>query len=557
MAAAAAVVVSLAFFTLNHTTASSPLNSAAYEVYVAAYALLRVSRDVWTASLMVLDYAWTLHGVEGEETRRQRLEECHWRNADRLKRAFNANGGVYIKFGQHLAQMAYLVPDAYCDTMQSMLHQAPTSPFSEVQATIEQALGRPIDEVFTSLSPVPVAAASLAQVHFGVLLSGEEVAVKVQHRFLKHTVASDIRAVKWIVKAVHWLAPAFDYNWLADEMSVSLPKECDFLIEAANADRCRALFAARDDLLIPRIHYELSSPMVLVMERMRGVHISDVKGIEAQGLQLGEVSTVVSEVFSEMMFVHGFVHADPHPGNVLVTTHPRHPSHPALVLLDHGLYSELSPSFRLLYAKLWRALITADTESIKLYAQQCGAGELYGLFAAVLTRKPWSEVGRGRLVEVQGAGNYQREQLQEWAAMYGLEIQGLLSRIPKDMILLLKTNECLRHIESVLGADYSSVAIMARCCQSAINRARYEAAPHWRSALANAEESVGMEARVLVFEALMTLHKLMRQLREYVWNWANPNHSRLLRALRKRISRRRQLAYAGAPNNGRGAMSAV
>ena len=329
-------------------------------------------------------------------------------------------------------------------------------------------------------------------------------------------------------------------------MSVSLPKECDFLLEAANADRARAMFAGRDDLLIPRIHYEYSSPMVLVMERMRGVHVSDVKAIEAMDLQLSEVSTVVSEVFSEMMFVHGFVHADPHPGNVLVARHPTHPSHPALVLLDHGLYSELTPSFRLLYAKLWRALITADTDAVKQYAQQCGAGELYGLFAAMLTRKPWSEVGRGRLVEVQGKGSIQREQLQEWAAMYGLEIQGLLSRIPKYMILLLKTNECLRHIESILGSDYSSVAIMARCCQQAINRARYDADPTWRSALVNVEETAGMEARVLVFEALMSLHRLMRRLREYVWQLMNPNHSRLVRALKKRISRRRQLAFTSA-----------
>ena len=448
--------------------------------------------------------------------------------------------------------MAYLVPDAYCDTMQTMLHQAPTSPFNEVQATIESALGRPIEEVFISLSPVPIASASLAQVHFGVLTSGEEVAVKVQHRFLKHTVASDIRAVKWIVKAVHWLAPAFDYNWLADEMSVSLPKECDFMIEAANADKARALFAGRDDLLIPRIYYQYSSPMVLVMERMRGVHVSDVKAIEAMDLQLSEVSTVVSEVFSEMMFVHGFVHADPHPGNVLVTRHPTHPSHPALVLLDHGLYSELTPSFRLLYAKLWRALITADTDAVKQYAQQCGAGELYGLFAAMLTRKPWSEVGRGRLVEVQGHGSVQREQLQEWAAMYGLEIQGLLSRIPKDMILLLKTNECLRHIESILGSDYSSVSIMARCCQQAINRARYDADPTWHTTLANVQETAGMEARVMVFEALMALHKVMRRLREYVWAVMNPNHSRLVRALKKRISRRRQLAYPASSTTAAG-----
>lgn len=114
------------------------------------------------------------------------------------------------------------------------------------------------------------------------------------------------------------------------------------------------------------------------------------------------------------------------------------------------------------------------------------------------------------------------------------------------MILLLKTNECLRHIESILGSDYSSVAIMARCCQHAINRARYDADPHWRTALLNVQESAGMEVRVAVFEALMGLHRVMRWLREYVWNVVNPNHSRLVRALKKRISRRRQLSYTPA-----------
>ena len=195
------------------TIPSNPINRIAYDVYVSLYAAVRVWRDVWTASLMVLDYSYSLHGLEGE-ARKVKLEELHWRNAKRLRDVFNANGGVYIKFGQHLAQMAYLIPDQYCETMQSTLHQAPTSPFDEVEHTIQQSLGgRSIDEVFSSLSPVPIASASLAQVHFGVLRNGEEIAVKVQHRFLRHTVESDIRAMKVIVNLVHWLAPAFDYNW--------------------------------------------------------------------------------------------------------------------------------------------------------------------------------------------------------------------------------------------------------------------------------------------------------------------------------------------------------
>ena len=433
---AAVGLFSLSVLVLQQTLPGTTLNGLAYEVYVLCYAFIRVSRDLLCAASMVLDYSWSLYGLSGEE-RAVRLEECHWRNARRLRDVFNANGGVYIKFGQHLSQMSYLVPDAYCETMQSMLQQAPASPFEEVQHSIVQSLGCPLDEVFSSLSPVPVASASLAQVHFGVLHSGEEVAVKVQHHFLRSTVSADIRAVRAIVKAVHWLAPSFDYQWLADEMSVSLPKECDFLTEGHNADRCAALFKGRSDLLVPRVYYQYSSPEVLVMSRMRGVGIADVRGIEAMGLRPSDVSELVSEVFSEMIFRFGVVHADPHPGNVMVCRDPLHPAHPALILLDHGLYTELTPDSRLLYARLWKALITADTEAIKLYARQCGAGELYGLFAAMLTRRPWTEVGRGRL---QGSAPIEREQLQEWAAMYGLELQAMLARIPKWMILLLKVS---------------------------------------------------------------------------------------------------------------------
>ena len=214
----------LSIVVVSVTIPSNPINRVAYDVYVGCYAGIRVWRDVFTATLMVSDYTWSLWGVEGE-ARKAKLEELHWRNAKRLRDVFNANGGVYIKFGQHLAQMAYLIPDAYVETMQSMLHQAPTSPFDEVEHTIQQSLnGQTIDAVFASLSPVPVASASLAQVHFGVLRNGDEVAVKVQHRFLRHTVESDIKAMRVICRAVHWLAPAFDYNWsLIARLTTALP----------------------------------------------------------------------------------------------------------------------------------------------------------------------------------------------------------------------------------------------------------------------------------------------------------------------------------------------
>lgn len=327
-------------------------------------------------------------------------------------------------------------------------------------------------------------------------------------------------------------------------MAVSLPKECDFLLEAKNAERCKALFRTRDDLIIPTIYHQHSSPMVLVMSRERGVMISDVKAIQDMGLKLSEVSQISTEVFAEMIYTHGFVHADPHPGNVLVCRHPTHPHHPALILLDHGLYSEISPSFRLLYAKLWKALITADTEAIKVYAKECGAGELYGLFAAMLTRKPWKEVGRGRLNEIQGTTPVDREALQEWAAVYGVELQGLLARIPKEMILLLKTNECLRHIEQCLGTDYSSVATMARYCQQAINEDRRTSVGGARAQWENARETLAMELRIAAFEVLMGFSRWLRRFRAYTESFLHPTQYRMIRALRRRVHRQSRAVAA-------------
>ena len=363
-------------------------------------------------------------------------------------------------------------------------------------------------------------------------------------------------------------------------MAVSLPKEVNFLLEADNAERCAAMFQGRDDLLIPRIYRQYSSPMVLIMERMRGVMVSDVQGIQAMGLQLNDCSQLVAEVFSSMMFVHGFVHADPHPGNVFISRHPSHPSMPALVLLDHGLYSEIDPQFRLLYARLWKALITADTEAVKRYARECGAGELYaphsltthhtpthtctcccachvhsltrrscpllacvcvlsyGLFAAMLTRRPWQETGRPRLQQINaGQPPVEREQLQEWATQYGLELQGLLARVPKSMILLLKTNECLRHIDSCLGSDYASITVMARYCQRAINEARTREVGGWTAAWENGLESTAMELRIAVFHALMSLSHALRSLRAYTDAWMHPSQFRMIKALRKKIHR--------------------
>ena len=176
---------------------------------------------------------------------------------------------------------------------------------------------------------------------------------------------------------------------LVEEMSQSLPQELDFANEARNSERARANLRCdhRSDVNVPRIFWNATRKRVLTMERMDGCVANDVAALKRMGIDTRAVSSLLSQVFSEMIFLHGFVHADPHAGNVLVQRRSATDARPRLILLDHGLYRELTREFRLSYAHLWQSLIRGDREGIETYAQKMNAGDMYPLFASMLTRK--------------------------------------------------------------------------------------------------------------------------------------------------------------------------
>ena len=348
--------------------------------------------------LIVADYELSLRGVPAAEMS-ARLKEVHLRSATRLRDLARTNGGVYIKFGQHVAQMQFLLPDEYVAAMQPMLNQAPTSTWEEVQNVFREEFGCAPSDMFETFDPVPIASASLAQVHFGTLKRAnptdpiQRVAVKIQHAALQRNCDSDIATVRFLIDLVHRFDPRFDYSWLADEMATSLPMECNFILEARNSERARKNLRcdSRSDVNVPRIHWSATSKRVLTMERMDGCVVTDTAALAAMGISTKAVSTLLSQVFSEMIFIHGsemqkqrrndqkgrmnscvhghiafrllffsFVHCDPHAGNVLVQRRSASDARPRLILLDHGLYKDLTTEFRLSYAHLWQSLIKGD-----------------------------------------------------------------------------------------------------------------------------------------------------------------------------------------------------
>ena len=149
--------------------------------------------------------------------------------------------------------------------------------------------------------------------------------------------------------------PQFKYKWLADEVSKNIPIELDFRIEASNAKRCKEIFADNKNVYIPKIFDEFTSERTLVMSFEKGISVTKVNEMHKQGIDLKKLSETISVAFNKMIFEEGFVHGDPHPGNMHVRK--RDDGEIELILLDHGIYTHLPQKTRLNYTKLWRGIL--------------------------------------------------------------------------------------------------------------------------------------------------------------------------------------------------------
>lgn len=425
--------------------------------------------------------------------------------------------------------MSYVLPKEYTEAMKPLQDRCPTTPLSEIDLMLQQDLGQSIDELFSSFDPKPLGVASLAQVHKATLRSGpfagREVAVKFQHPNLEHFATIDIATVSNLVEVVRTVFPSFEFSWLADQMKENLPKELDFKVEAENAARLATLFADHPLLKVPEVYW--AHKRAMAMEFIHGSRIDDASYLAKHNIDPHRVSYHFADIFSRMIFKEGFVHADPHPGNVLIR--PRKgvlgKDNFQIVLLDHGLYRELNQRFQVAYAGLWSSLIRGDENGImqasyRLFqmaredevsrrrargdsrvtvddiAREQGEGSVpsYRLFASVLTGRPWRVVvlegGEGvpeeevanyladrkdpsrlkaheeeerekeeRRKKRGGSGltsarsDFEREIVTQIAGTgeFLFDVADVLAKVPRELVLLLKTNDLLRAVDEDLG----------------------------------------------------------------------------------------------------------
>ena len=279
------------------------------------------------------------------------LVRQHRRSAEAAYAMATRLEGLPIKVCQFLGSRADILPDEYVEVLSRLQDKVPPRPPELMRSVVERELGCPIDEIFAAFDDVPIASASLAQVHRARLHDGRDVAVKIQYPEIAELVATDIRNFAFLVAVLARIEPNFDFRVLVDEVTKLVPLELDFLNEAANAERMAVLLAARADVFVPPVVREHSTRRVLVSEFAPGVRVTDVAGIAAMGVDPKDVARRVSEIFTEMILVHGFFHGDPHPGNILVQPGPR------LVLLDFGLAKSLPADFRQAIVRLTASIM--------------------------------------------------------------------------------------------------------------------------------------------------------------------------------------------------------
>ncbi|KAJ9587302.1 hypothetical protein L9F63_019178, partial [Diploptera punctata] len=358
--------------------------------------VVRLGRAAVTVFDIAVHYKKTLYRTEFDRASKEYLQlksSVHKTAAEKLLELCCTNRGVYIKVGQHIGALDYLVPPEYAETMKVLHSQAPRSTIEEVYKVLREDLKQDPNEIFLHIEKDPIGAASLAQVHKAVLKDGTVVAVKVQHPYVRGNSRVDMKTMEALVKLVSWVFPEFKFSWLVKESKRNIPIELDFLQEGHNAEKVGKMFSHLPWLKVPKIYWDLSTSRVLTMEYLEGGQVNDLTYIRSNKINPYEVADKLSRLYSQMIFIKGFVHSDPHPGNILVKKTAN--GEIDIILLDHGLYAELSNDFRWEYSKLWFSILNKDKEGMRQHSENLGVGNLYFLLACMITGRTWDAIMSG------------------------------------------------------------------------------------------------------------------------------------------------------------------
>lgn len=281
--------------------------------------------------------------------------------AERMRLALEELGPTFVKLGQILSTRADVIPPAFVHEFEKLQDNVPSFSFEEVTSQIETGLGAPVEHFFAEIDPVPLAAASIAQVHRARLLTGEDVVIKVRRPGIVEVVEADISALMALAGLAERHMPGselYDPVGIVREFARTIRREMDFSREGHTIEKFRDNFGKTPWMYFPRVYWEQSSRAILTMEYIAGVKISERGKLLEQGLDPALIAHRGADCFLEMVLDHGFFHGDLHPGNALIL-----PDN-VICLLDYGIVGRLDDDLKKFLTDILTAIVNRDMDEV-------------------------------------------------------------------------------------------------------------------------------------------------------------------------------------------------
>lgn len=286
------------------------------------------------------------------------LKKVHKKNAAIIREKAIGMKGVMIKVGQFLSSRIDFLPDEYISELSQLQDRVPPHDFDDIRKRLIKELGAPPENIFLSFIKEPVAAASLGQVHEAVLKDGRKAAVKVQYPDIGRIIETDIRMFSVLIKIMRGRVGKINLRVLHEEFSRILRGELDYIQEGRSAERFAQNFKGDERIVIPSVKWDLTTKKVLTLEFVGGIKITECDAVKASGIDCKEVANLLAEAYSKMIFVHGFFHGDPHPGNIFVMEGPR------LVFVDFGMVQAVPERIKKELRKFAHSIVESNIAGI-------------------------------------------------------------------------------------------------------------------------------------------------------------------------------------------------
>jgi predicted unusual protein kinase regulating ubiquinone biosynthesis (AarF/ABC1/UbiB family) len=384
------------------------------------------------------------------EAKDEYYRKLHKRNATLIRLKAIEMKGLMIKVGQFLSSRIDFLPDEYIEELSQLQDSIPPHDYSAIRDQIIGELGYSPEEIFSDFEEIPIAAASLGQVHKALLKDGRKVAVKVQYPEIDKVIETDIMMFFIVIKLFRGRYGKINLSVLHSEFSRIVRAELDYIREGTSAERFRTNFRDEDNIIIPAVEWEYTRQKVLTLDYVEGIKITDCHSVKASGIDCREVVSLLAEAYSKMIFMHGFFHGDPHPGNIFIQEGPK------LVFVDFGMVQVIPEGMKRELRRFANFLVESNTSGI------LETMERMGFILEGADYRELSEVAQSLI------DKYRNIRPEEMKALsvddIAREIENIISiihyiQIPNNFILLGRSVSMLNGIAFSLNPDVNIIEI--------------------------------------------------------------------------------------------------